>query len=115
DWRVAAQVRTIALQRPCRSLPPHQVLALACATALLSVVVAAVHHAEVVAHRVGEPFGTLVLALAITVIEVGLVVSMMLAGGADKATLARDSVYAAGMLICAGVRGGGVLAERRCR
>jgi Ca2+/H+ antiporter len=44
-------------------------------------VVAAVHHAEVVAHRVGEPFGTLVLAVAITVIEVALIVSMMLAGG----------------------------------
>ena len=30
--------------------------------------VGGVHHAEVVAHRVGEPYGTMVLALAITVI-----------------------------------------------
>src|SRR5262245_6298795 len=56
-------------------------LGLACAAAVIFVVVAAVHHAEVVAHRLGEPFGTLVLALAITVIEVALVVSMMLTGG----------------------------------
>jgi len=110
DWTVAVPVASIVLLGTSLCLPPHPVLALACATALLSVVVAAVHHAEVVAHRVGEPFGTLVLALAITVIEVGLVVSMMLAGGADKATLARDSVYAAVMLICTGVVGGCVLA-----
>ena len=76
----------------------------------MAVVVAAVHHAEVVAHRVGEPFGTLVLALAITVIEVALVVSMMLAGGPEKAALARDSVYAAVMIICSGVIGACVLA-----
>ena len=54
------------------------------AVALLAGVLAAVHHAEVVAHRVGEPFGTLVLAVAVTVIEVALIVSLMLAGGAAK-------------------------------
>src|SRR4029450_8133575 len=81
-----------------------------CGVALMAVVVAAVHHAEVVAHRVGEPFGTLVLALAITVIEVALIVSMMVSGEAEKATLARDSVYAAVMIICTGVIGVCVLA-----
>jgi Ca2+:H+ antiporter len=75
------------------------------ALALVGAVVAAVHHAEVVAHRVGEPFGTLVLAVAITVIEVALIVSMMLAGGPDKATLPRDTIYAAVMIICTGVVG----------
>ena len=50
---------------------------------LIGSVIAAVHHAEVVAHRVGEPFGTLVLAIAVTVIEVSLIVSLMLSGGAD--------------------------------
>ena len=48
---------------------------------LVGSVVAAVHHAEVIAHRVGEPFGTLVLALAVTIIEVALIVSMMISGG----------------------------------
>jgi len=45
---------------------------------LLGNVIAAVHHAEMVALRVGEPFGTLVFALAVTVIEVGLIVSLTL-------------------------------------
>src|SRR5215813_2076072 len=110
DWTVAIPVASALLLGIVLNLRLTPLLGLACATALLSVVVAAVHHAEVVAHRVGEPFGTLVLALAITVIEVALVVSMMLTGGADKATLARDSVYAAVMLICTGVVGGCVLA-----
>ncbi|MET0244052.1 MAG: ionic transporter y4hA [Flavitalea sp.] len=75
------------------------------AAALIGGVLAGVHHAEVVAHRVGEPFGTLVLALAITVIEVGLIVSLMLAGGPDTAELARDTVFAAVMIILNGMIG----------
>ncbi len=77
----------------------------AVALALLATVMIAVHHAEVIAHRVGEPFGTLVLALAVTVIEASLIVSMMLAGGADTAALARDTVFATVMIICNGVIG----------
>jgi Ca2+:H+ antiporter len=72
---------------------------------LMAAVTAAVHHAEVVAHRVGEPFGTLVLALAVTVIEVALIVSLMLAGGAAATALARDTVFAAIMIVCNGVLG----------
>lgn len=73
--------------------------------ALVGAVVSAVHHAEVIAHKVGEPYGTLVLALAVTVIEVALVLSMMLAGGANAATVPRDTIYAAVMIICNGVVG----------
>src|ERR1700677_3348070 len=62
---------------------------------LAASVFAAVHHAEVVAHRVGEPFGTLVLALAVTLIEVALIVSVMLTSGPEKAALARDTLLAA--------------------
>ncbi len=80
-------------------------LVAACAVALTAAVIAAVHHAEVVAHRVGEPFGTLVLAVAITVIEVALIVSVMLAGGPDKAALPRDTIFAAVMIITTGVVG----------
>ena len=69
------------------------------ALVLIGSVVAAVHHAEVVAHRVGEPFGTLVLAIAVTVIEVSLIVSLMLSGSGDVAALARDTVFAAIMII----------------
>ena len=81
------------------------VIALLCGAALLGTVIAAVHHAEVIAHRVGEPFGTLVLALAVTVIEASLVLSMMVAGGEEMATLPRDTIYAATMIICNGVVG----------
>ncbi|HEU4470942.1 MAG TPA: ionic transporter y4hA [Flavisolibacter sp.] len=75
------------------------------ALGLIAAVLAAVHHAEVVAHRVGEPYGTLVLAVAVTVIEVSLIVSLMLAGGPDTATLARDTVFAAVMIILTGMIG----------
>jgi len=71
----------------------------------MAAVLAAVHHAEVIAHRVGEPFGTLVLALAVTVIEVALVVSMMISGGPEKAALARDTVFSTVMTIGNGVVG----------
>lgn len=66
---------------------------------LIAVVLAAVHHAETVAHRVGEPFGTLILAVAVTVIEVGLILSLMLADREVATTLARDTVTAATMII----------------
>jgi Ca2+:H+ antiporter len=68
-------------------------------------VLAAVHHAEAVAHRVGEPYGTLVLALAVTLIEVALIVSLMAAGGEEAAGLARDTVFAAVMIILNGIIG----------
>ncbi len=73
--------------------------------ALIASVFVAVHHAEVVAHAVGEPFGTLILALAVTVIEVALIVSMMMSGGAATTALARDTVFATVMIVCNGVVG----------
>ncbi|CAM5338286.1 hypothetical protein SCANM63S_04164 [Streptomyces canarius] len=72
---------------------------------LAGAVLAAVHHAEVVAHRVGEPFGSLVLAIAVTIIEVALIVTLMADGGDKSATLARDTVFAAVMITCNGVVG----------
>lgn len=68
-------------------------------------VLSAVHHAEVVAHKVGEPYGTIILALCITIIEVALIVSLMVAGGEQALTLARDTVFAAVMIILNGIIG----------
>src|SRR5215510_6709969 len=68
-------------------------------------VLSSVQHAEVVAHRVGEPFGSLVLAVAVTVIEVGLIVTLMVSGGSDTESLARDTVFAAAMITCNGIVG----------
>lgn len=96
----AAAVLAAGFARP---LGPS--LLLACVVALVAAVVAAVHHAEVIAHRVGEPFGTLVLALAVTVIETALVLSIMLAGGANAAAVPRDTIFSAVMIICNGVVG----------
>jgi Ca2+:H+ antiporter len=73
--------------------------------ALMAAVLVAVHHAEVIALRVGEPYGTLVLALAVTVIEGSLIVSMMMSGGTATSALARDTVFATVMIICNGVVG----------
>lgn len=81
------------------------VFTLLLALALIGSVMAAVHHAEVVAHRIGEPFGTLLLAIAVTVIEVSLVVSLMTAGGEGTSALARDTVFAAIMIILTGIIG----------
>ncbi|MEV5487303.1 ionic transporter y4hA [Streptomyces bobili] len=72
---------------------------------LAGAVLAAVHHAEVVAHRVGEPFGSLVLAVAVTIIEVALIVTLMADGGDKGSTLARDTVFAAVMITCNGIVG----------
>lgn len=72
---------------------------------LAGAVLAAVHHAEVIAHRVGEPFGSLVLAVAVTIIEVALIVTLMADGGDKSATLARDTVFAAVMITCNGIVG----------
>jgi Ca2+:H+ antiporter len=72
---------------------------------LAGAVLPSVHHAEVVAHPVGEPYGALILAVAVTVIEVALIVTLIVSGGSATATLARDTVFAAVMITCNGVVG----------
>jgi Ca2+:H+ antiporter len=104
-WTVIAPAVGLALAGVALAFPPGPALAAVCALVLCVAVVASVHHAEVVAHRVGEPFGTLVLAVAVTVIEVALIVSMMLAGGSDKSGLARDTIFSAIMIVCNGAVG----------
>src|SRR3954466_11181839 len=90
------------------SKPPTLVLIIV-GVFLVTSVLSAVHFAEVVAHRVGEPFGSLVLAVAVTVIEVGLIVTLMVGDSAGNATLARDTVFAAAMITCNGILGLSVL------
>lgn len=75
------------------------------ALVLAGAVLAAVHHAEVVAHRIGEPFGSLVLAVAVTVIEVALIVTVMTTGAQENPSLARDTVFAAVMITVNGIVG----------
>jgi Ca2+:H+ antiporter len=84
---------------------PGPVLVVVVALVLGAAVLAAVHHAEVVAHRVGEPYGSLVLAVAVTVIEVALIVTLMVSGGPGTEALARDTVFAAVMITTNGIVG----------
>jgi len=76
---------------------------------LFGTVFAAVHHAEVIAERIGEPFGTLLLTLAVTIIEVALIATIML-GEKTVTTLARDTVFAVVMIVCNGLVGICILA-----
>lgn len=73
--------------------------------ALIVNVLSAVHHAEVVAHKVGEPYGTIILAVAVTLLEASIIVSLMLTGGAGADTYARDTLFAAVMIILNGILG----------
>ncbi len=84
---------------------PAPITSLIAFLALIATVFAAVYHAEVIADRVGEPFGTLILAVAVTIIEVGLILSVMMAAPDGKPGLARDTVFAAVMITCSGVVG----------
>ncbi len=82
--------------------------AVALVPVLFGAVFAAVYHAEVIAHRTGEPYGTLVLTVAVTVIEVALITTVMLAGaedGTNTATIARDTVFSVVMIVCTGLVG----------
>jgi len=102
-WAWPAAAWLVLLLTPF--LQVHGLVAAIAGAALIATVFAAVYHAEVVAHRTGEPFGTLVLAVAVTVIEVALIVSVMIAVPTGKAALARDTVFAAVMIVCNGIVG----------
>jgi len=84
---------------------PSPILLLISLAALIVAVLSAVHHAEVISHRIGEPFGALVLAVAVTVIEASIILSLMLTGGEQVSVLARDTVFAAIMIIMTGMTG----------
>jgi Ca2+:H+ antiporter len=83
----------------------NNIVTLLCIAAMLFVVMSAVHHAETIAHKIGEPLGTLVLALAVTIIEVSIIISMMRNDAEGSEVLARDTVFAAVMIILTGMTG----------
>ena len=81
SWTTVVPVLAVLVTAVTWGSKPGTVVLVIVAALLGSAVLAAVHHAEIVAHRVGEPFGSLVLAVAVTVIEVALIVTLMVAGG----------------------------------
>ena len=104
-WTLYSPIAATALLAATWSSKPGTIVLVIAGVFLITAVLAAVHHAEVIAHRVGEPFGSLVLAVAVTVIEVGLIVTLMVSGGDDTSTLARDTVFAAVMITTNGIVG----------
>ncbi|UOM32567.1 calcium:proton antiporter [Acuticoccus sp. I52.16.1] len=113
---VAVQPRWVILVPPVAALfvvlehlgivSLHDVVAqLVAVPVLMATIFCAVHHAEVIAHKVGEPMGSLVLAIAVTVIEVALIISIMLASPESGSEIARNTVFAAMMIVLTGIIG----------
>ncbi|MEL4545547.1 ionic transporter y4hA [Luteococcus sp. H138] len=115
DWHNSAPLLALTLMLATWGSKPGLALDALLVVALVGAILAAVHHAELIAEKIGEPFGSLLLAVAVTVIEVGLIVMLMAGGGAP--TLARDTVFAAVMITCNLIVGlaimGGVDANRK--
>ena len=104
-WSFGVPIAAFAVLVLALALPLGWMLLPLTAIALIGAVLVGVHHAEIIAVRVGEPFGTLILALAVTLIEVALIGSITLSGTPAAATLARDTVFATVMIVCNGVVG----------
>src|SRR5436190_1046717 len=94
QWSVAVPILSVVVLVLAWLRHDHWTILAVVAVVLIGSVLSAVHHAEVVAHKVGEPFGSLILAIAVTVIEVGLIV-MLMTSGDNASTYARDTVFAA--------------------
>jgi Ca2+:H+ antiporter len=109
SWTALVPVIALVVLAMAWGRPIPGVLVVGVTALLAGAVLAAVHHAEVVAHRVGEPYGARVLAAAVTVIEVAQIVTMMIGGSGKTETLARDTVFAAVMLTCNGIVGLSIL------
>lgn len=104
-WSAIFPVGAVLLLLTLQSAAPSTAIILVLMGSLIASVFAAVHHAEVIAHRVGEPFGTLVLAAAVTIIESALIISIMLSGDGGQPTLARDTLFATVMIVLNGIMG----------
>ncbi|MFU8766034.1 MAG: calcium:proton antiporter, partial [Haliea sp.] len=100
-----AALAFIALEMLVLSEALASLLMLPAAALLFASVFAAVHHAETIAHRVGQPFGSIILALAVTVIEVSLIVSLLLSAPEGESTVARDTVFSTIMIVLNGIVG----------
>jgi len=107
-WTVLAPVVTLGFVAFEITVLPHPMpgwLILPAAVLLFAAVFSSVHHAETIAHRVGQPFGSIVLALSVTLIEVSLIISLLLSASEGESTVARDTVFAAVMIVLNGIVG----------
>lgn len=104
-WLAPGAAAVLLLLKFAHVLPESYWFLAVAAVLLGGAVFAAVHHAEIIALRVGEPFGSIVLAVAVTVIEVALIVSILLGAKAGSEFLARDTVFATVMIVLNGIVG----------
>src|SRR5436190_1236164 len=100
SWTTLVPVIAIVLLAITWGMHLAPILVALVAVVLGGAVLAAVHHAEIIAQKIGEPYGSLVLAVAVTVIEVALIVTLMTSSGSNGEVLARDTVFAAVMITC---------------
>ena len=110
QWTLAVPIAAFVVLLVTWTHHDHPAILALIAVFLIGAIFASVHHAEVVAHRTGEPFGSLILAVAVTIIEVGVIVMLMSGGGPYAATYARDTVFAAVMITLNGIVGLSLLA-----
>jgi Ca2+:H+ antiporter len=100
SWIAPAAASVLLALKTAHLVPPEAALVLLLSGLLIAgTVFAAVHHAELLAVRIGEPFGSLLLAVSVTVIEVALIVSIMLSGAPGSEAVARDTVFSAVMIV----------------
>lgn len=107
-WSIAIPVATLATVGGVTLLtagPVAGLLLVPLAVLLFATVFCAVHHAETIAHRLGDPYGAVLLAIAVTVIEVSLIVSVLLKAPPGTSEVARDTVFAAIMIVLNGIIG----------
>lgn len=104
SFAVAILLQVTAGWRAVDGIAIEFLIGIAAITFVIFTIFAALHHAEAIAQRLGEPYGTLVLTLAVTIIEVSIILSMMLYGE-NNPTLARESVFSTVMIVCTGVVG----------
>jgi Ca2+:H+ antiporter len=105
-WAAPGAAGVLVAAKVLQLISPVEPLAIALAIAFLGgSVFAAVHHAEVLAVRIGEPFGSILLALAITTLEVGLIISVMASGATGSEAVARDTVFSVVMIVLNGIVG----------
>jgi Ca2+:H+ antiporter len=91
-WVAPLLAAALVVAKLTHLVAPDGLVFVVLAVALLGgAVFAAVHHAEVLAVRIGEPFGSILLALAITTLEAGLIISVMASGASGSDVVATAS------------------------
>ena len=94
----------LAMWGSSQSLPVVVGINILALVAILTSAFSVVRHADVLAHRLGEPYGSLILSLSVVILEVSLISALMATGDAAP-TLMRDTLYSIIMIVTGGLVG----------